>query len=68
MARKRVEYFVGGSKLVWEVDPEKRTVEVYTSPDDSTVLDEDATLEGGVALPGFAISIRHWFGRAGRRT
>src|SRR6266849_6986317 len=32
MARKRREYFFGGTRLVWEVDPEKRTVRVYTAP------------------------------------
>lgn len=68
MARKRAEYFAGGGKLVWEVDPEKRTVEVFTSPDESTVLDENATLDGGAVLPGFAISIPQWFARAGHRT
>ena len=31
MKRKRQEYFDGGSKLVWIVDPNTRTVQVFTS-------------------------------------
>ncbi len=68
MARKRREYFAGGAKLVWEVEPTKRTVEVFTAPDVSTTLDENATLDGGTVLPGFTLLIRDWFGRAGERT
>ena len=67
MIRKRGEYFTGGAKLVWEVDPAQRTVAVYTSPDDVTILDESATLDGGEVLPGFTLSIREWFARAGER-
>ncbi|HZZ82740.1 MAG TPA: Uma2 family endonuclease [Gemmataceae bacterium] len=67
MARKRVEYFAGGAKLVWEVDPIKRSVEVYTAADVSTVIDENGTLDGGNVLPGFALPIRAWFERAGER-
>jgi Uma2 family endonuclease len=68
MARKREEYFAGGAKLVWEVDPVKRTVTVFTAPDVATTLDENATLDGGAVLPGFALSIRAWFARAGERS
>jgi Uma2 family endonuclease len=68
MERKRGEYFAGGAKLVWEVDPIKRTVEVFTAPDVSTILDESATLDGGAVLPGFTLSIRDWFARAGERS
>jgi len=67
MARKRNEYFAGGAKLVWEVDPETRTVEVFTAADVWTTLDENATLDGGTLLPGFTLAIRDWFARAGER-
>jgi hypothetical protein len=68
MGRKRREYFAGGAKLVWDVDPVKRAVEVFTAPDISTTLDENATLDGGTVLPGFTLSIRAWFARAGERS
>lgn len=68
MERKRHEYFDGGSKLVWEVDPVQRAVTVYTSPEKFTTLDENGILDGGEVLPGFALSIRDWFARAGQRS
>jgi Uma2 family endonuclease len=66
MARKLREYFKAGVRLVWYVDPGKRTVTVYTAVDRSTVLTEDQTLDGGDVLPGFSLSIRDWFAEAER--
>jgi hypothetical protein len=40
---------------------------VYTSPTDVLVLREEDVLDGGTVLPGFRISIRDWFTRAGQR-
>jgi Uma2 family endonuclease len=67
MLRKRREFFGGGAKLMWIVDPEKRTVDVYTSVDDFTTLDETQSLDGGAVLPGLTLSIKAWFERAGKR-
>ena len=61
MQRKRKEYFLGGTCLVWIVDPEKRTVEVWTSPDDVVTLTEEQTLDGGDLLPGFRLPLREIF-------
>jgi Uma2 family endonuclease len=66
MARKLAEYFRAGVGLVWYVDPKRRTVRVYTSPDNSVVLSEDQHLDGGDVLPGFTLSIRDWFAEAER--
>jgi Uma2 family endonuclease len=66
MERKLLEYFVGGVKLVWYVDPETRTVAVYRSPTAVHKLTEDDTVEGEDILPGFQLSIRTWFQRADR--
>jgi Uma2 family endonuclease len=65
--RKRREYFQGGARLVWQVSPERRTVRVYTSVTDFTELGDNDTLDGGDVLPGFSLSIRRWFERAGQR-
>jgi hypothetical protein len=67
MLLKRREYFAGGTRLVWEVDPEERTVRVYTTARRSTLLRESDTLDGGAVLPGFRLPIRRLFARAGRR-
>ncbi len=59
---KRREYFLAGTRLVWMVDPVKRIVEVYTSPDDFITLVEDETLDGSDVLPGFKLPLRKLFG------
>lgn len=67
MRRKRREFFAGGTRLFWVVAPDERTVEVFTAPAESTLLTEADTLDGGEVLPGFQLSLREWFARAGRR-
>lgn len=66
LARKRKEYFSAGTKLVWQVYPKKRTVEVYTSPGRFRTLLIDDTLDGGSLLPGFKLPLRTLFGRRTR--
>lgn len=64
LARKRREYFAAGTKLVWEIDPEDRTVAVYADPqrpDLMTLLRETDTLDGGAVLPGFALPLADLF-------
>jgi hypothetical protein len=39
----------------------------YTSPDEFTVLDESATLDGADLLPGFTLPLVELFARASRR-
>ena len=65
-------YFVirhsnAGCKLVWITDPETRTVTVYTAVDQSEEITEDGTLDGDDVLPGFSLSVREWFERAGEK-
>jgi Uma2 family endonuclease len=67
MARKRQEYFAAGVRLVWQVDPVTRTVEVYTTPEQYTLLHETDALEGGAALPGFVLALREVFAELDRQ-
>jgi Uma2 family endonuclease len=67
MARKRQDYFAAGVQVVWEVNPGTRTVEVFTTPDHSTVLHEAQTLEGGMVLPGFTLPLQELFGELDRQ-
>ena len=60
MARTRQEYFAAGVQVVWQGDPNTRTVEVFTTPDQSTGLHEAQTLEGGAVLPGFSLPLQEW--------
>ena len=63
MARKRVEYFAGGTGVVWEVDPDTRSVGVHTGPDSFTTLRDDDVLSGGTVLPGFELPLRVVFAK-----
>jgi Uma2 family endonuclease len=66
MQRKRDDYFHVGVRLVWEADPETRTVAVYTSPTAFVTLTEADVLDGGAVLPGFTLPLRDWFAELDR--
>jgi Uma2 family endonuclease len=63
--RKRVEkYLHYGTRLVWVIYPEDRSVDVYrASPEGILVqfLNIDDTLDGGDVLPGFKLPVRDIF-------
>ncbi len=65
MVRKRIEYFEAGVELVWIVYPESESVEVWSTARDCHIAGIEDSLDGGSVLPGFTISIRDWFQRAG---
>ena len=67
MARKRQEYFAAGVQVVWQIDPNARIVEVYTTPEQSTVLRETQILAGGTALPGFVLPLHELFAELDRQ-
>jgi Uma2 family endonuclease len=66
MERKLDEYFRAGVRLVWYVDPKRRTVRVYSARNEFATLTADDELDGGEVLPGFRLSIADWFHRAER--
>lgn len=55
--RKLGEYFAAGVRLVWIVDPKKKTVRVHTPANPSVLLGEGETLDGGDVLPGFQLPL-----------
>jgi Uma2 family endonuclease len=61
MGRRRREYFFAGTRLVWQIDKDQRTVEVLTAPDQSVVLTDEKTLDGGDVLPGFSLPVKQIF-------
>ena len=67
MARKVREYFDAGARLVWLIDPRKRTVRVFSSPDRSTLVRANQMLDGGEVLPGFAVLVADLLDRGRRR-
>lgn len=61
MDEKLEDCFTHGARLVWYVDPEDRTIDVFTGPQNPRTLTEAETLDGGEVLPGFQLSIRELF-------
>jgi Uma2 family endonuclease len=59
MAVKRQDYFTAGVELVWEINPDTRTVAVYTSVTDVTTLTAADMLDGGAVLPGFTLPLQN---------
>ena len=66
MEKKREDYFRTGVKLVWEIDPDERSITVYTSLDDSTVLTGEQLLDGSDVLPGYTLSLPGLFAELDR--
>jgi Uma2 family endonuclease len=60
IARKLAIYRAAGVDLVWVLDPESRSVSIYT-PTGAALLTEGDTLDGGDVLPGFAIPVADLF-------
>ena len=61
MNRKLGEYFAAGVRLVWMVDPRKRTARVYTAVDQWVLIKEGQSLDGGAVLPGFVLPLDELF-------
>jgi Uma2 family endonuclease len=68
MRLKRQDYFRTGVRLVWEIDPEDRTVTIYTSAETpERVLIEADVLNGDPVLPGFTLPLRDLFAELDRQ-
>ena len=59
--RKMTQYFKAGVKEVWLIDPEDRTVEIWTGPTlPASALTGNDSLESAL-LPGFALALADLF-------
>lgn len=59
---KALDYLRAGTKMVWVVDPQSRTVAVYTPPNKIQILRESETIDGGDVLPNFQCKVSELFG------
>jgi Uma2 family endonuclease len=57
MTRKVREYFEVGVRVVWLIDPKKRTARIFTTVDRSILIRAGQALEGGDVLPGFILPL-----------
>lgn len=64
MSRKLREYFEAGTRLVWYVDPEAETIQVFRSAEDCETIVGQQELTGGELLPNFAVKVADIFARA----
>ncbi len=64
MAAKRVDYFAGGTRVVWDVDPVAETVAVYraTSHVEPVIYRRGDTAEAQPAVPGWQVTVDEVFG------
>jgi Uma2 family endonuclease len=54
----KVRHYLGrGVRLIWVVDPEDRSLTVYRSRQQATILEEGETLSGEDVLPGFSCRV-----------
>jgi Uma2 family endonuclease len=67
MTRKRREYFQAGVRLVWMIDPRRRTVAVFTSPESVTIAEEFDQIDGGDVLPGWSVDLEKLFAELDRQ-
>jgi Uma2 family endonuclease len=66
LTRKVREYFEAGVRLVWLIDPRKRTAQVFSTPEKSVLVRADQFLDGADVLPGFILPLAEFFDH-GRR-
>ncbi len=55
------EWLIAGCAMVWVVNPRRKTVEVYRSPEEITVLRGDDILDGGDVIEGFQCRVQELF-------
>ena len=58
---KVLEYLDAGSRLVWVVDPDPRTVTVYRSRDNIRMIGENGEIDSADVLPGFRLKVSELF-------
>lgn len=58
VTQKAQDYLDAGTRLVWVIDPEARTLAVFRPGQRAALFGEDGVLEGADVLPGFRVALR----------
>lgn len=58
---KTAIYLAAGVRLIWIVDPARRTVRVYGADGAERLLTEDGVIDGEDVLPGFRLTVSRLF-------
>ncbi len=59
--RVKIANYQAAGTLVWVVDVEEKTVEVYVAGQPVKILRLDGTIDGGSVLPGFTLAVKAVF-------
>ncbi len=59
--RAKIHNYTAAGTVIWMIDPETKTVEVYTPGQALRTLHLNDTLDGGDVLPGFTLAVRDVF-------
>ncbi len=64
IAAKRIDYFLAGTRVIWDVDPEAQTVTVYRAGDSNppALYKRGDIAEAEPAVPGWSIKVDDIFG------
>lgn len=59
LAAKRADYFVAGTKVVWDVDPRKELIHVYSAPTiaPAAIYRRGQTADAAFAIGGWSIAV-----------
>jgi len=55
---KVADWLSAGTRLIWEIDPERRVARVYRADGTMSLLSEVDVFEGEDVLPGFSCTLR----------
>lgn len=58
---KTVQWIQAGARMVIVINPRNRTVAVYRSLNEISILEEDAILDAGEVVPGWKITVKELF-------
>ena len=61
MNEKLDDYFSSGCELAWLVDPDSKSIRVFTARTAETTLRLGDILDGGTVLPGFSVPVADIF-------
>jgi Uma2 family endonuclease len=59
--RIKIANYLAAGTVVWVVEPEAKTVEVYTPGQKAEIFRLDDTVDGGGVLPGFTLAVKDMF-------
>ncbi|GAB4518196.1 MAG: hypothetical protein OHK0046_25640 [Anaerolineae bacterium] len=59
--RRKIMAYLAAGVVVWVVDAEARTVEIYQTGEAPVVLSDTETIDGGDILPGFILPLSEIF-------